>query len=413
VARAAAARPGFQVDDTSAPHVADIVRRLDGLPLAIELAAARLRTLPLAALQDRLADRLGILTGGGRDRPARQQTLRGAIEWSHELLDAPDQHLFARLGVMAGTAALELIEDVCGPAAELGREVFEGLDSLSRQSLVRAVDDGAEELRYTMLATIREYARERLEAGDELDVLQRRHAEAFLLLAETAAPHLLGQGGLAWNARLERCHDDLRSALDWVVRADQAELGLRFLSALWRFWQVRGYLLEGEDRAAAVLALPSVADQPHHLLARAEGAAGGIAYWRSDGPATRRHYLRALEHAKASGDRALIAGALYDLGFAAAEDDVRGLDRYLAGEPYFEEALAIHRELGDRAGEASDLWALHQAAGSRGDLAESERLGRETLEISRRLDDPFRTGWSAYTLAIGILGGNLERLPEA
>jgi predicted ATPase/class 3 adenylate cyclase len=412
VARAAAARPGFRLDEESAALVADVVRRLDGLPLAIELAAARLRTLPLAALRDRLDGSLAILTGGGRDRPPRQQTLRGAIAWSHDLLDDPDRRLFARLGVMAGSVSLDIIEEVCGPGTELGREVFEGLESLARQSLVRAEDDGSAEPRFTMLATIREYAHERLEELGEEALLQRRHAEAFLLLAETAAPHLLGSDGPTWNARLERCLDDLRLALDWVVRMDQAELGLRYVAALWRFWQVRGHLLEGEARADAILALPSVAEQPADLLARAEGAAGGIAYWRSDTPATRRHYAKALEHARASGDDRLRAVALYDFGFAAADDETRGLDRYVAGEPYFEEALAVHRLLGDRAGQASDLWALHQAAGARGDLASSERLGRETLEISRQLDDPFRIGWAAYTLAIGILGPNLERLDE-
>lgn len=414
VARARAARPDFGLDDADAPLVAEIVRRLDGLPLAIELAAARLRTLPLAALRDRLDDRLGILTSGARDLPARQQTLRGAIEWSHELLDEPDQRLFARLGVLAGPASLDLIEQVCGPAAELDRDVFDGLDSLVRQSLVRPVEDvGAPEPRFTMLATIREYAVERLIERGEMEQLGRRHAEAFLRLAESAAPHLLARDGPAWNARLERHHDDLRAALDWAVSEDEAALALRFVAALWRFWQVRGYLLEGEVRARAVLELPSVALQPDDVVARAEGAAGGIAYWRSDGPGTRRHYARALERAQAAGDRALIAQALYDYGFAVAGDDVKGLDRYVEGEPYFAQARAIHAELGDRAGEASDLWALHQAAGARGDREGSERLGRETLEVSRQLDDPFRTGWAAYTLAISLVGPELERLDEA
>jgi predicted ATPase/class 3 adenylate cyclase len=414
LSRARAARPDFRVADADAPLVADIVRRLDGLPLAIELAAARLRTLPLAALRDRLDDRLAILTSGARDRPARQQTLRGAIEWSHDLLDEPDQRLFARLGVMSGPTSLELVERVCGPATELGREVFEGLDSLVHQSLVRPMEiAGVPEPRFAMLATIREYAQERLRVRGELDLLERRHAEAFLELAETAAPHLLGRDGPEWNARLEREHEDLRSALDWSVREDEAEIGLRLITALWRFWQVRGYLLEAEVRAHDILALPSVVEQSDALRSRAETAAGGIAYWRSDTPATRRHYAAALDHARSADDRALIAQALYDYGFAVAGDDVKGVDRYIAGEPYFEQARVIHRELGDRAGEASDLWALHQAVGSRGDVVEAERLGRETLALSRELDDPFRIGWAAYTLAIGIIGPELQRLDEA
>jgi predicted ATPase/class 3 adenylate cyclase len=414
VARARGARSDFRVDDAAAPLVADIVRRLDGLPLAIELAAARLRTLPLGGLRDRLDDRLAILTSGARDRSARQQTLRGAIEWSHDLLDEPDQRLFARLGVLAGPTSLELIEQVCGPSTELGREVFEGLDSLVHQSLVRPVEvAGLPEPRFTMLATIREYAHERLVEVGEADRLERRHATAFLSLAETAAPHLLSRDGPTWNDRLEREHDDLRAALDWSVRQDEAEFGLRLITALWRFWQVRGHLVEGEARAREVLGLPSVASQSNDVVARAEGAAGGISYWRSDGPTTRRYYASALDHARAAGDRALLAQALYDYGFAVAGDEVKGLERYIAGEPFFEQARVIHRELGDRAGETSDLWALHQAAGSRGDIERSEQLGRETLELSRLLDDPFRTGWAAYTLATTILGPELQRLDEA
>jgi predicted ATPase len=409
VARAVAARPGFAVDDAGASIIADIVRRLDGLPLAIELAAARLRVLPLDALRQRLDDSLAVLTGGGRDRPGRQQTLRGAIEWSHDLLDQPDRRLFARLGVIAGASALPQVEGTCGPAAELGREVFEGLESLSRQSLVRAGDDGGSEPRFSMLATIREYARERLAQSGEEEALRRRHALVYLELAESAAPHLTGVDGLAWNERLEADHDDLRAALDWIVAADDAELGLRMIAALWRFWQVRGHLMEAEDRVAAVLALPSVAAQPPALIARGEGAAGSIAYWRLDRQVTHDRYASALGHARAAGDEALLAESLYNMGFAAGFELV-GLNRYTEGKPYFDEALEAYRSLGDRAGEASVLWALHQAAEAIGDVEASQRLARQTLEIARELNDPFRTGWAAFTLALSELRsqGRLE-----
>ena len=315
VERAMAARPDFSLTDENAPAVADIVHQLDGLPLAIELAAARVRTLPVEALRKRLGDRLSLLTGGARDLPERQQTLRNAIDWSHDLLDDPDRRLFARFSVIAGGAGFDQTERVCGPADELGREVFDGLDSLSQQSLLRVGEDAGEP-RYAMLVTIREYAAERLDASDDAPTTHRRHAETYLALAEEAEPHLLGSEAAHWNDLLEREHDNLRAALAWIVMADEAELGLRMIVALWRFWQVRGHLTEAGDRIDAVLAMPSVAAQPAELRARAHSAAGGIAYWRSRSEETHRHYQEALQLARSSDDRALLAGALYDAGFA-------------------------------------------------------------------------------------------------
>ena len=183
VERAMAARPDFDLTDENAPAIAEIVHKLDGLPLAIELAAARIRTLPVEALRRRLGDRLGLLTGGARDLPERQQTLRGAIEWSHDLLDDPDRRLFARFSVIAGGALFDQTEQVCGPADEIGREVFDGLDSLSQQSLLRVAEESGEP-RYAMLVTIREYAAERLEGQDDAATTHRRHADTFLALAE-------------------------------------------------------------------------------------------------------------------------------------------------------------------------------------------------------------------------------------
>jgi tetratricopeptide (TPR) repeat protein len=267
---------------------------------------------------------------------------------------------------------------------------------------VRAGDDGGSEPRFGMLSTIREFARERLAQSGEEDELRRRHALAYLALAESAAPHLIGVDGLAWNERLEADHDDLRAALDWIVAADEAELGLRMIAALWRFWQVRGHLMEAEERAAAVLALPSAAAQPPALIARGEGAAGSIAYWRLDRQATHDRYASALGHARAADDEVLLAESLYNMGFAVGLNTV-GLERYTEGKSYFDEALVAYRSLGDRAGEASVLWALHQAAEAAGDVEASQRLARQTLEIARELNDPFRTGWAAFTLALSEL----------
>ncbi len=182
--RARAAKPSFALTDANALDVADIVARLDGLPLAIELAAARVRMLAPAALRKRLDDRLGTLTGGGRDLPGRQQTLRGAIAWSHDLLDEPDRRLFARFGVFAGSATLAHIEAIAGPADEMGREIIDGVESLAGQSLLRVVESEEDEPRFTMLATIREFAKERLADSGEADRVHRRHAQVYLALAE-------------------------------------------------------------------------------------------------------------------------------------------------------------------------------------------------------------------------------------
>ena len=417
--RARAAKPAFVLDERNAADVADIVARLDGLPLAIELAAARLRMLTPAALRKRLGDRLSTLTGGERDRPRRQRTLRGAIAWSHDLLDEPDRRLFARFGAMAGTAALSQIEDICGPSDEVGREVFEGLESLVEQSLLQMVETDEDEPRFAMLATIREYARERLAESGEAERIERRHAEVYLRLAEEAKPKLIGPDAGGWNDRLEIDHDDLRAALDRVVAHEEAELGLRLITALWRFWQVRGHLYEASDRVSAVLDMPSVADQPAALRARAELAAGGVAYWRLEGEGTNVHYLAALELARQTDDRALLAECLYNAGFAPyVEEMVTGHERMLQGTAYFAEALELYRELDDRAGVARTSWSLAIQAAVRGDVEEARALVTDSLEASRAIGDTYQVGWALHTLgqsdvAVGDLDAAAIHLRES
>jgi predicted ATPase/class 3 adenylate cyclase len=403
VERARDARPEFHLDAENAPIVGDIVTRLDGLPLAIELAAARLRTLSVQALRTRLDSRLGGLTGGARDVPERQRTLRAAIDWSHDLLDEPDRRLFSRFSVMAGGAVLDQVEATCGSADELGRDVFDGLEALSEQSLLRVETETGGDPRFAMLATIREYAGERLAASAEAELIRDRHARAFLLLAETAAPHLVGSDGARWNDRLEIEHDNLRAALDWIIERDEAALGLRMVAALWRFWQVRGHLYEGDERVHTVLAMPSAGEQPVALRARAESAAGGIAWWRSDFAATHRHYAAALELARATDDKGLLAEALYNAGFVPDPHETDSLQRYLGGKDLFEEGLALYRELDDDAGVASCLWALAFAAAGEDDIDRATELGRESLAISRGLGDPFRTGWAAHFVGMCLM----------
>ncbi len=413
VDRAVDAQPHFRLDADNATVVGDIVARLDGLPLAIELAAARLRTLPLEALRTRLDSRLDALTGGARDVPKRQRTLRAAIDWSHELLDEPDRRLFARFSVMAGGAILDQIEPTCGSTDEIGRELSDGLEDLSEHSLVYVDTQSSSDPRFAMLATIREYARERLEASAEEELIRARHAQAYLALAEAAAPHLLGTDGARWNDRLEVEHDNLRSALDWVIERDEAALGMRMVAALWRFWQVRGHLYEGDERVHAVLALPSAHERPAELRARAESAAGGIAWWRSDFEATHRHYAAALELARTTDDKPLLAEALYNAGFVLDPTETDTLQRYLLGRPLFEESLALYRELGDTGGVASCLWGLAFAAAAERDLDAALDLGSQSLELSRELDDPFRIGWAAHFVGLcSMVTGRPEAAAE-
>src|SRR6266545_1249962 len=262
VERALAVQPSFGLTDANSAAVVEIVRRLDGLPLAIELAAARTRILPVPALLARLDDRLGMLVDGARDVPARQQTLRGAIDWSHDLLDEPDRRLFARFSAFAGGGRLTEAETICGPVTELRRDVLEGLSSLSDKSLLRAVLTFDEEPRFAMLATLREYAQERLTTAGEHEAIRRRHADAYLAVIEGCAGQLTGPGSAAWLDRLQADADNLRAALDWAIEMGEVEFALRFLVAIWRFWQIRGHLHEAAERVARVMAMPGLADQP-------------------------------------------------------------------------------------------------------------------------------------------------------
>jgi predicted ATPase/class 3 adenylate cyclase len=400
VERAMAVQPAFRLTDANAAAVVEIVRRLDGLPLAIELAAARTRVLSVAALLARIDDRLGLLVGGARDLPARQQTLRGAIDWSHDLLDEPDRRLFARFGVFAGGARLAEADTVCGPQAEPRRDVLEGLSSLADKSLLRAVLTFDEEPRFAMLATIREYAQERLAASGEHDAIRRRHAETYLAVVEGCAGQLTGPAGASWLDRLQADADNLRAALDWAVEMDEAERALRFLAAIWRFWQIRGHLHEAAERVARVMAMPGLADQPPELLARAYGAAGGVHYWRAEFGTTNRYYEAALEQARRSGDRAILAEALYNFGFAPRADLGPLQWRWEEGRPYFEEALALYRDIGDAAGIASVSWALAFSAIADRDLALARRYLHDSMEIQRARADPFGLAWGLHLLGV-------------
>jgi predicted ATPase len=255
IERAKSAKADFEVTDESAPAVAEICVRLDGLPLAIELAAARIKMLPPNELLHRLTSRLKLLTGGARDLPERQRTLRATIEWSFALLEEGEQLLFARLAVFSGGRTLEAIEAICDAEGDLPMGAFDGVSSLLDKSLLRQEEGPGGEPRFVMLETIHEFAREKLGESAEAEEIKRTHAQYFLTLAEEADPELKGPDQLEWLERLEAEHDNVRAALSWASERKDVEVALRLGGALWWFWLVRGYHSEGRGWLEEALAM--------------------------------------------------------------------------------------------------------------------------------------------------------------
>jgi predicted ATPase/class 3 adenylate cyclase len=396
--RAVAASPSFALTEENTPVVAEIAARLDGLPLAIELAASRAKVLTPDQILARLERRLTLLTTGARTLPDRQRTLRAAIAWSYDLLDPVQRRLFGRLSVFTGGWALASAEAVCDPQA-LGVDALDGLTSLVDQSLVRRVESPGRPSRFAMLETIREFAREQLEASGDQAQLRRRHAEHFLDLAVAAEPHLTGADQSEWLDRCDAEHANLRAALGWAVEVGEAGRAQAAAGGLWRFWQQRGHLVEGRRWLEEVLAMPA-GQVPTAARAKALAGAGGIAWWTDRGPA-RAHYEEALAIERQLGDPARTADALYNLAFAVAADD--DWDR-AAG--LFEEALALFRRLGDEPGVARVLTMLVVPEAVAGDWERVIAGIEEVVAIWRRrrarLDLAYALVWLAF--AVGRAG---------
>ena len=394
IARALEVHPDFAVTNANAPAVAEICARLDGLPLAIELAAARVRLFPPEALLARLESRLALLTGGGRDRPARQQTLRGAIAWSYDLLSAGEQQLFRRLAVFQGGATLDAIEAVCGGPAE----VLAGVDALLRHSLVQQQTGGADAPRIAMLATIHEYARERLTESGEEPAVRHRHLHFFQDLAEQAAPGLQGPEQAAWVTRLATDWANLDAALAWARAGAGIEAGLRLAGALWFFGTLREILLPSmRGRLAPLLAHRSGA--PPRVQAHALFAAGRWALQAEELREVAAHYQASLALFRALGDRGGSALVLNGLGSLA---DMRG-EREVA-RVLLEESLEIRRAIGDPWGTSQTLGNLALLAVNQGAYTTARRLLEEVLVIRRAVGDP--------AMITGALGRLSELLIE-
>jgi predicted ATPase len=322
VQRVQALRPDFVLTPQDAPAVAAICARLDGLPLALELAAARVKLLPPAALLARLDRRLEVLTGGARDLPERQRTLRATLDWSYDLLDAGAQALFRRLAVFAGGCGLEAAQAVgsAGASPAVSGDVLEELGILVDQSLLRLDEPADGEPRLSMLETIRAYGLERLAASGEEAQVWRCHATYYLALAEQAEPALLGPEQVTWLARLERERDNLRAALSWAWESGETEVGLRIAGALWRFWHLHGYVSEGRGWLDALLERDAAEGNraPQAVRAKALRSAGGLAFFQGDYARAEVHYDDARRLYEILGDEENRAGALHNLGIVAS-----------------------------------------------------------------------------------------------
>jgi predicted ATPase/class 3 adenylate cyclase len=412
VERATAVKPGFAVTNENAPAVAEICARLDGLPLAIELAAARIKILDPQAMLDRLEHVLTFLTTGARDLPARQRTLRNAIAWSYKLLTEPEARFFARLSVFVGGFGLDAAEEICNPDVELGMDTLEGVASLANKSLLRQMDTGPEEPRFFMLETIREYAAERLADSPDAEETARRHAAFYLTLAEQFGPELTGPNQVHWLERFSEEHDNFRAALTWSERTGDLDSALRLGGSLWRFWQMRGHLREARDRFDRLLATPSDSVDPAARAPALEGA-GGVAYWMADMALARRYYEECLAIRRELGDPRAIGEALYNLGFTIVyggltEENIR------RAREVFEEALDTFRRLDDQGAIARALWAIGNARYMVGDYENVIAPLREGLAIQRRLGNRFDVAWSRFMEGLTLLNlGRTEGVRDA
>jgi predicted ATPase/transcriptional regulator with XRE-family HTH domain len=399
VQRARAVAPGFALTSANAAAVAEICQRLDGLPLAIELAAARIKLLAPEALLARLNHRLTLLTGGARDLPARQQTLRSTIDWSYDLLDEREQVVFRRLAVFVGGCTLEAAAVVCTGEDDRGTDFLERLAALLDQSLLRQTETADGERRFGMLETIREYALERLEGSGEAEALRRRHAAYYLALAEEAKPQLeQAQQGIWWR-RLEQEYDNLRAALAWSKAvADGAETGLRLAAALWRFWDLHGRLSEGRAWLAEFLA--RVGDSAASAPVRVEAlfGAGILAQFQSDYVAARASFIASLAIARELGEEWSMTQSLEQLGHIAQYQG-----DYATELPRLEESLATWRVVGNKAGITEALNWLGTIAWYQGDYAAARSQFEESLALQRELGDEVGAAWNLMNL------GNLAR----
>jgi predicted ATPase len=404
--RARRVRPDLRLSDDDDAVVVDICRQLDGLPLAIELCAARTGMLPLRAIRDRLREHRVLPGSGPRDLPERQRTMQEAVAWSYGLLDPPLQRLFARLAVFAESFDHAQAEAVCGPAEEVEIDVLDGIVRLAEQSLLVRVDDAVGGVRFAWLETIRDHALERLAASGEAREMRERHARAFADLAMEAIRHVPGADQAWWIDRLEADAANLRAAMLHALEVGDVPSALGLTAGLWRYWLQTGRMSEGRDFARRAMALPG-AEAETELRVRALDALGGLAYWAGDGLAANALYEEELALARRIGDRPGTALALLDVFFT--REYAGDVDAAMAAKA---EAEALYRELGDTFGLArleESGFLILMAKG----LATPEVFGAELEERAAAMEalhDPFlsRTAM-AYRSFAALRAGELKQ----
>ena len=426
VDRARATRPDFALTAENAADIAELCARLDGLPLAIELAAARVKMFPPHAMLERLCHRLDFLKTDQKDRPARHQTIRQAISYSYDLLNEPEQRLFRRLAVFVNGLTLDAAAALANAGGSLELDVEEGIAGLVDHSLLRRSDDAGKEPRFHMLEIVRDYALERLEER-ERESAREAHALHFLALAERADPLLTGSMQVEWMDRLEAEHDNLRAAIAWAEEKGEAEEGLRIGAALWRFWLVRGHLSEGRRKLDQLLALPGKGSSL--VRARALNGVGTLAHNNGENGEARVFLEEALLLFRQAGDQRGVASVLGNLGWVACEltdleaaetlstealelnrelGEKRGCalalnnlgwvatyrSEYHGAVAYQEESLALRQEIGDSRGVAFTLSNISWAEMCLGDYVRAETLADRALEMLRELHDRSILGWA-------------------
>ena len=435
IARAQAVKPEFQVTNANAPAVAEICVRLDGLPLAIELAAARSKMLPPQALLARLGQRFTLLTGGAQDVPARQQTLRNTIAWSYDLLTTEEQSLLRRLCVFVGGCTLEAAAAVCNAAGGLTTDVVDGATSLMDKSLLQQAEQEEEEPRLVLLETVREFGLESLHASEEAERCHRTHAEYYLALAEHAEPHLRGGGEqLRWLSLLNQEQENFRAALHCFAGHEETELALRLSGALWWYWFMRGYNNEALHWLETALALPNSSGRTaaranvlaaaglmtsvvrmdivtaqtllkesmtlYQELKNTRGYAhavqflGSVHLYQGDSATARPLIEQGLALCRDMGDTWHVAFGLNDLARLTWEQEDEEAARAL-----WEECIAHDREIGERWALPRPLLALEAMVAARGDDTQAMALLQECLTITREMGDLDMLSFSLLTLA--------------
>jgi predicted ATPase/class 3 adenylate cyclase len=401
VERARRVRPDFMLTEGNAAAVAEVCTRLDGLPLGIELAAARVGLLDPRAIADRLKRQLELPGQAARDLPDRQRTLQAAIAWSYDLMSTPSRALLARLSVFSGGCRLEEAEAVCGPLSEIGADVLEALSELVEHSLVQP-SAGPDGPRYGLLETIRLFAANSLAERGEAAELGRRHALTYLEIAEQAARHMPGGDQVRWLERLSADHHNLRAAVRWTIEND-VDLALRFVHAMWRYWQMRGHMAEGLEAAEQVLALPG-ADAPTIARMYALEAAGGLHYWRAEHQIAHRFYEEQRALAEQLGDPHGIADAVFNLAHTSGL-----LANWELAESLIVDAARRYAELGDELGVSRSYWAHGIQLQAVGDFEGSVKYFDEARTRSLALGDSYYLALAAASLSwAAIRAGNLE-----